>query len=245
MSSVIAWMAAEAERPEIPPGGETPWRSGDRRREEARQGEIDVRGLPAHQFPAKAPDVAANPSTASPSTANQGSSNQNAPLADEDLHSWTREEFDQDRQRRVYRSRAVSMLRRYMRYSLETGRLPSLLGREFFRSTVTKYRVTTFEDRVIFVHDMEICLGRLDEFSRQLIARHVLQEHDQAATSRLLGCSERTIRTSVPAALDLFCDILLEVGLLDQQVSNRQKSCQGGKNDQISASDWEDGKNKF
>src|SRR5579864_8122844 len=161
MSSVIAWMAAEAERPEIPPGGETPWRSGDRRREEARQGEIDVRGLPAHQFPAKAPDVAA-----SPSTANQGSSNQNAPLADEDLHSWTREEFDQDRQRRVYRSRAVSMLRRYMRYSLETGRLPSLLGREFFRSTVTKYRVTTFEDRVIFVHDMEICLGRLDEFSR-------------------------------------------------------------------------------
>lgn len=30
---------------------------------------------------------------------------------------------------------------------------------------------------MIFVHDMEKCLERLDEFSRQLIARHVLQEH--------------------------------------------------------------------
>ena len=241
MSSVIAWMAAEAVLPEIPKGDETPWRSGDRRKEEARQEAIDVRGLPAHQFPAQTPDVVANPNVANQDSASQTSANQTTA---DDVQQ-TLEEFDQDRQRRVYRSRAVSMLRRYMRYSLETGRLPSLLGREFFRSTVTKYRVTTFEDRVIFVHDMEICLGRLDEFSRQLIARHVLQEHDQAATSRLLGCSERTIRTSVPAALDLFCDILLEVGLLDPQVSNRKKSCQGGKNGQISASDWEDGKNKF
>ena len=71
------------------------------------------------------------------------------------------------------------MLRRYMRYSIETGRLPSLLGREFFRAKVTSYTVVTFEDRVIFVHDMEKCLDRLDEFSRQLIARHILQEHDQ------------------------------------------------------------------
>lgn len=134
------------------------------------------------------------------------------------------------------------MLRRYMRYSLETGRLPSLLGREFFRATVTKYRVTTFEDRVIFVHDMEICLERLDEFSRQLIARHILQEHDQLATSRLLQCSERTVRRYVPIALDVLSDILLEVGLLDRGVPLRKNSCQGGQRDQIAASDCEDGK---
>ena len=42
----------------------------------------------------------------------------------------------------------VTMLRRYMRYSIETGRLPSLLGREFFRTQVTSYTVVTFEDRV-------------------------------------------------------------------------------------------------
>jgi DNA-directed RNA polymerase specialized sigma24 family protein len=79
---------------------------------------------------------------------------------------------------------------------------------------VTSYTVVTFEDRVIFVHDMEKCLEKLDDFSRQLIARHILQEHDQEATGRLLGCTERTVRTYVPIVLDLFTEILFDVGLL-------------------------------
>ena len=124
-------------------------------------------------------------------------------------------DFEEERRRRIYRGRTVAMLRRYMRYSMETGRLPSLLGSEFFRSHVTSYSVSTFEDRVIFVHDMEICLERLDEFSRQLIARHVLQEHDQEATARLLGCTGRTVRTYMPIALDMLSGILLEVRLMD------------------------------
>src|ERR1700726_1483370 len=44
----------------------------------------------------------------------------------------------------MYRRRTVSLLRRYMRFSLETGRLPSFVGREFFRAKVTSYRATTF-----------------------------------------------------------------------------------------------------
>lgn len=211
MSGVIAWIAAQAERPEVPPGAGIPWRRKDRRAQQAREDEeISARSLPAHQFPSA-------PLLPGESAEIEGLGEQ-SPQADLDRES--------DRQRRVYRGRTVAMLRRYMRYSLETGRLPSLLGREFFRSTVTKYRVTTFEDRVIFVHDMEICLERLDEFSRQLIARHILQEHDQIATSRLLQCSERTVRTYVPVVLDLLSDILLEVGLLDRWDSTRKKSCQ-------------------
>jgi len=34
----------------------------------------------------------------------------------------------------LYREQTVKMLRRYMRLSVEVGRLPSLLGREFFRT---------------------------------------------------------------------------------------------------------------
>jgi hypothetical protein len=136
------------------------------------------------------------------------------------------------------------MLQRYMRYSIETGRLPSLLGREFFRAKVTAYTVVTFEDRVIFVHDMEKCLEKLDEFSRQLIARHILQEHDQAATGKLLHCTERTVRTYVPVVLDLLVEILLDVGLMGRLDSDRKNSCQGGKSDRIPASDCDDGKYK-
>jgi len=123
-------------------------------------------------------------------------------------------EPEEERERRIYRGRTVGMLRRYMRYSIETGRLPSLLGREFFRSKVTSYTVVTFEDRVIFVHDMERCLEKLDEFGRQLIARYILQEHDRWATARLLNCNEKTIRRLAPVVLDQLSDILLEVGLM-------------------------------
>src|SRR3974390_2514596 len=36
--------------------------------------------------------------------------------------------WEEERERRIYRGRTVRMLRRYMLYSIETGRLPSLLG---------------------------------------------------------------------------------------------------------------------
>jgi DNA-directed RNA polymerase specialized sigma24 family protein len=114
----------------------------------------------------------------------------------------------------LYRDRTVAMLRRYLRYSLETGRLPSLLGCEFFRTTVTSYSVTTFEDRVVFVHDVETCLQRLDDFSRQVIARVVLQEHSHEAAARLLHCSRKTIQRKLQSALDELSEIFLAVALL-------------------------------
>jgi hypothetical protein len=155
------------------------------------------------------------------------------------------EDWELERVRRIYRARTVSMLRRYMRYSIETGRLPSLLGREFFRAKVTAYTVVTFEDRVIFVHDMEKCLEKLDEFSRQLIARHILQEHDRWATARLLKCNEKTIRRLTPLAVDTLTEILVDVGLLERVDSNARKSRQGGLESKISASDCEKGEYKF
>ena len=155
------------------------------------------------------------------------------------------ETWEVERVRRVYRGRTVAMLRRYMRYSIETGRLPSILGREFFRAKVTSYTVVTFEDRVIFVHDMERCLEKLDEFSRQLIARHILQEHDRKATGRLLNCNEKTVRRLTPLALDVLSEILLDVGLLERLDSNSKKSCQGGPEAEKFVSSCEDGENKF
>ena len=153
--------------------------------------------------------------------------------------------WEEERERRIYRGRTIRMLRRYMRYSIETGRVPSLLGREFFRAPVTPYSFVTFEDRVIFVHDMETSLNKLDEFSREVIGRHILQEHDQAETARLLHCAERTVRSYVPMALDLLSEILLEVGVLERTFPNREKSCQGGKTSENFVSGCEESKNKF
>ena len=219
MSNLVAWIGAEAERPEIAASAGFPRRT--------RQGEDQARArdLPAHEV--------LRETEPTPEMVEAFSFQQRQ-----------REEDDRERERRTYRGRAVAMLQRYMRYSIETGRLPSLLGREFFRAKVTAYTVVMFEYRVIFVHDMEKCLEKLDEFSRQLIARHILQEHDQAATGKLLHCTERTVRTYIPLVLDLLVEILLDVGLMERLDSDRKNSCQGGKNDRIPASDCEDGKYK-
>jgi hypothetical protein len=108
----------------------------------------------------------------------------------------------------LYRERTVALLKRYLRLSIEVGRLPSLLGREFFRTRVTSYRMASFENAVIFVHDVEHCLEKLDDFSQKLIAKIVLQEYNArrggpilellatnrgAAFSRCLGSTQRDV----------------------------------------------------
>src|SRR5207245_11504803 len=92
----------------------------------------------------------------------------------------------------LYRERTVALLRRYMRLSIEVGRMPSLLGREFFRTRVTSYKASTFEDSVIFVHDVERSLEELNEFEKKLIARIVLQQYSLHEAGRNLGCGYRT-----------------------------------------------------
>ena len=233
MSNVIAWMAAEAERPKMGAGAGFPRRTRP-------LGSQADHILPRDRFPElRFPD---HPSRQQfPAQEAEGTPETEPPLSRERQQM---EEEDRERERRTYRGRTVAMLRRYMRYSIETGRMPSLLGREFFRAKVTVYTVVTFEDRVIFVHDMETCLARLDEFSRQLIARHVLQEHDQAATGRLLHCTERTVRSYMPVVLDLLSEILLDVGLMKRLDSDQKNTCQEGETEQISLSDSEDGKYK-
>jgi hypothetical protein len=67
------------------------------------------------------------------------------------------------------------------------ARLPSLLGREFFRTRVSSYRVGTFEDAVIFVHDVEKCLEELGRFDQELIAKVVLQDYTQDEAAQLMG----------------------------------------------------------
>lgn len=251
MSGTVDWITAAAEVGSCGFG---------KIRDQQRGKKID--DLPGHTFPSKtlttgnteehggsqsqnpcshlAPDTLEGKTiTREDTREDEGSQNPSGEAADASRPSW-----EEERERRIYRGRTINMLRRYMRYSHETGRLPSLLGREFFRAKVTSYTVVTFEDRVIFVHDMETCLNKLDEFSRELIARHILQEHDQEATARLLGCSQRTVRTYVPIALDVLGEILLDLGLMERISPKQQKSCQGGKRAENFVSDCVTSNNK-
>jgi hypothetical protein len=146
----------------------------------------------------------------------------------------------------LYRKRTVGLLRRYMRLSIAVGRTPSLLGREFFRTRVTSYGASTFEDSVIFVHDVERCLEKLNDFDKQLIAKIVLQEYSQREAGRMLGCGRRHAVRCFPEALDRVTEIFLKRELLARlplAKPDPEKSCQGGKSDEFLASDSEQTKN--
>jgi len=148
----------------------------------------------------------------------------------------------------LYRTKTISLLTRYMRMSVEIGRLPSLLGREIFRSKLSSTRVGTFENAVIFVHDVERSLDQLDEFEQQLIAVIVMQEHTHDEAAVILRCWRRTVGRRFTEALDKLSEFFLDGGLLQRlpkTEQRRQKSCQEGENEEIFVSDSEEGKNNF
>lgn len=132
--------------------------------------------------------------------------------------------WDRDPDLWLYRKKTTSLLRRYMRWSLEAGRVPSLLGRELFRAKLTAYSATTFEARVIFLHDVERCLERLGSFDRQIIARVVLQEYDHEAAARLLQCDRKTIERRLPELIDELSDTFLKTELLERLPESAEES---------------------
>ena len=114
-----------------------------------------------------------------------------------------------------YRKYTEGILRRYVRLSMESGRVPSLLGQEMFRGRVTSYKVRGFDDVVIFVHDVESCLKRLDESEQALLERIAMQEYTQVEAAALLGISLRTVVRRYADALDVLTAILLEARILE------------------------------
>jgi hypothetical protein len=196
MSGYVDWIAAVADDAPCPKPVEP---GGD----EQSLSKPSVAGaswqsLPAHNFPAQpaAPDEAQM---------------QDDPL-DRNPDLW------------MYRKRTVGLLRRYLRFSLETGRLPSFIGREFFRAKMTCYTATTFEDRVIFVRDVEKSLERMEYWDQQLIARIIFQEHSHEQAAHFLHCSRSTLERRFPFVLDLLSEDFLRVGLLAEVPTTRRSS---------------------
>ena len=114
-----------------------------------------------------------------------------------------------------YRKYTEAMLRRYMKMSMEAGRVPSLMGREMFRGNVTHYKVKNFEDVVIFTHDVERCLDKLGSGEQHLIRRIALQQYTQGETAAMLGISLRSVVRNYAKALDRLTRMFLDRKMLE------------------------------
>ena len=120
-----------------------------------------------------------------------------------------------------YRKYTEGMLRRYVRLSMEAGRVPSLLGQEMFRGNVTSCRVDSFDDVVIFVHDVEKCLEKLEGEQQRLVTRIALQQYTICETAELLGIRPKTVVRHYRQAIDQLTQVFLDVKMLEPQ-----KACQ-------------------
>ena len=120
-----------------------------------------------------------------------------------------------------YRKYTEAMLRRYLRVSMEVGRVPSLMGQELFRGHVSHYKMTSFEDGVIFCVDVERCLAKLRRTDQRLIQRITLQGYTQEEAAPLLGLGVRSCIVKYGEALDRLTEIFLIGRLLEPQ-----KCCQ-------------------
>ena len=118
----------------------------------------------------------------------------------------------------LFRPYTMALLRRYMRMSASLGRVPSIVGSEFFRSRVSAFRASTFEDTVILVHDVDRCLETLDPFSKNVVARCILQGYPWDEAARLLNCSRSTLYREVPEVVDRLTTMFLERGLIAEEL---------------------------
>ena len=113
-----------------------------------------------------------------------------------------------------YRQYTEAMLRRYVKLSMEAGRVPSMLGRELFRGHVSSYKVQSFEDVSNFVIDVSRCLKTLDPGQQHLVRRIALEEYTHEETAAMLGMSLRTVIRRYREAIDRITRVLLERGMM-------------------------------
>lgn len=117
-----------------------------------------------------------------------------------------------------YRKHTVALLRRYLAISMELGRTPCVLGTIVFRGRVSSYRITSFEDLVIFIFDVEKCLKRLDAASQAAVAHIALENYTYEETAKITGSSRSSIAQIYGEALDRLTRWFLDCGLLKPEL---------------------------
>jgi hypothetical protein len=114
-----------------------------------------------------------------------------------------------------YRKYTEGILRRYIRMSMQLGKVPCLLNRgELFRAKVSNYRMESFEDVVIFCHDIERSIQRLTAMQQALIDNIAVKGYTVKETATLLRLDPETVVRRYARALDQLTAVLLEVELL-------------------------------
>jgi len=122
-----------------------------------------------------------------------------------------------------FRGQTLAMVRHYFELSSQIGRLPSLMGREFFRAKVSHHAVPSFEDQAVFVRDVELCIFRLNAEQQELVMIAGMYDFSNEEIAAMLHISKSAAGHWFNAALDALSEIFLEAGLLSEQRPDRRQ----------------------
>jgi len=122
-----------------------------------------------------------------------------------------------------FRTQTLAIVRHYFELSCQVGRLPSLLGREFFRARVSHHSIPSFEDQVVFTRDVELCLGRLSDDHAEIMTLVGLYDFSVDEVAEMLHRSAFGIRCWFGEALDALAEIFLQAGILSEDRPDRRQ----------------------
>lgn len=122
-----------------------------------------------------------------------------------------------------FRGQTVALVRHFFELSSQVGRLPSLLGREFFRARVSHHAIPSFEDQAVFVHDVELCLSKLNAEHQEIMMLVGLYNLSHDEVAEMLHVSRGSIHLWFAEAMDALSEIFLAAGLLSEQRPDRRQ----------------------
>jgi hypothetical protein len=142
--------------------------------------------------------------------------NHPGPVAEED-------EIDPRPEMLCFRSQTLALVRHFFELSCQVGRLPSLLGREFFRARVSHRNIPSFEDQIVFARDIEICLSRLSDDHAEIVTLVGLYDFSLDEVGEMLRYSKTAVHKWFSEALDCLSEIFLGAGLLSEERPDRRQ----------------------
>ncbi len=122
-----------------------------------------------------------------------------------------------------FRGQTLAMVRHFFELSSQLGRLPSLLGREFFRARVSHHAIPSFEEHAVFLRDVELCIQKLTPEHQDIITLAGFYDFSHDEVAGMLSISKTAVQRCFAEALDALAEIFLEARLLCEQRPDRRQ----------------------
>src|SRR5450755_4056515 len=108
-----------------------------------------------------------------------------------------------------FRGQTLAIVRHFFEMSCQLGRLPSILGREFFRAKVSHHAIPSFEDQALFSHDVQHSLMKLGASELEVLTLVGLYDLNLDEAARVLHCSAGYLSQRFAEALAHLTQIFL------------------------------------